>query len=430
LILSRDPASKKISAMESRASGRRLRLLVADMSVTRASPAGSCVLAEVQGLCEEFDVQVVSSRLDAPEGPGLTLRQVALPERPVLLRYLVFQLFARWEIKKAIAAVRPALVQATQGQFVGADVCYAHFCHRAYLANAWRGSPVRGLRRLGRWLTHAFNANRERAAFLRARRIVVPSAGLARELRAQYEGIGDKIEVIANPVDVARFARPPDFDRSAMRARCGLKAGQRVLCFMALGDFSRKGLGLVLEAIACLERAARDRAGLLIVGGQPGEIEEARRQARHCGVETGVHFTGMQSDVRPFLWCADAFVLPSAYETFSLATFQAAAAGLPIFIARDLYGAEDLLVEGQNGWFVERDVQGVRTAMERFIALSEECLGGMSQQAQASVKNYDTEHFRRNWLRLYKELLAPSEDPNEKPENRTADRTAPAPDPT
>jgi len=428
LTLARDLEGKEISGTENRVSRHRSRLLVADMAVARASPAGSCVLAEVLGLCEEFDVQVVSSRLDAPEGPSLTFRRVALPARPVLLRYLVFQLFARQEIKKAMAVARPALIQATQGQFVGADVCYAHFCHGAYLAGAWRASPVRGLRRLARWLTGAFNANRERAAFVRARRIVVPSAGLARELRAHYEGIGDKIEVIANPVDVVRFARPSDFDRSAVRARCGFKAGQRVLCFMALGDFARKGLGLVFEAIAGLDPSARDRIGLLIVGGQPGEIEEARRQARHCGVETCLHFTGMQSDVRPFLWCADAFVLPSAYEIFSLAILQAAAAGLPLIVTRGLYGAEEFVVEGQNGWFVQRDVQSARTAMERFTALSEECLGAMSQQAQASVKHYETEHFRRRWLRLYEELLAPSKDATEEPEDRTTNKIASAPD--
>ncbi len=385
---------------------RRPLLLVADMSVARASPAGSCVLAEVQGLCEEFDVQVVSSRLDIPEAPGLTWRRVALPARPVLLRYLVFQFLARQEIKKAMAAARPALVQATQGQFVGADICYAHFCHGAYLAGAWSASPVRGVRRLGRWLTHVFNAERERAAFYRARRIVVPSAGLARELPAQYDGIGDKIEVIANPVDVVRFERPKVFDRNSIRSQCGFDAGQRVLCFMALGDFSRKGLGLVLEAIAALAPSVRPRARLLVIGGRPGEIEDARRQARHRGVETFVHFTGMQSEVRPFLWSADAFVFPSAYEIFSLAILQAVAAGLPVIVTRGLYGAEEFVIEGHNGWFVERNADDVRAAIERIIALPGDDLQILSEQAGASVRRYRVEEFRRRWRELYHELLA------------------------
>jgi glycosyltransferase involved in cell wall biosynthesis len=393
--------------MGSDRAAKRQRLLVADMSVARSSPAGSCVLAEVQGLCEDFDVQVVSSRLDASETQSLTLGRVVLPERPVLLRYLVFQRLARQRIIAALKQkARPVLVQATQGQFVGADVCYAHFCHGAYLAGAWRRSPVRGLRRLGRWLTHTFNAGRERAAFARARRIVVPSAGLARELRAQYEGIGDKIEVIANPVDVVRFSRPPDFDRSAVRTPFGFTAGQRVLCFMALGDFSRKGLDLVLDAIAGLAPFARARVGLLVVGGQPSEIEDARRQGRDRGVDVCVRFAGMQSDVRPFLWCADVYVFPSAYEIFSLAALQALAAGLPVIVTRGLYGVEDYIVEGHNGWFVERSVDDVRAAIERALAIPDDELRLFSQRAHQSIQHYGVEEFQRRWRAFYNDLLA------------------------
>ncbi len=37
----------------------------------------------------------------------------------------------------------------------------------------------------------------------------------------------------------------------------------------------------------------------------------------------------MRADVRPVYAMADAFVLPSSYETFSLVAFEAAASGLP-----------------------------------------------------------------------------------------------------
>ena len=72
-----------------------------------------------------------------------------------------------------------------------------------------------------------------------------------------------------------------------------------------------------------------------------------------------VKFVGMQSDVRPYLWSSDVFVFPSLYETFSLVTYEAAASGLPIVVSQ-LYGVEDLLVDGDNGFLIETSVAGVR----------------------------------------------------------------------
>ena len=60
----------------------------------------------------------------------------------------------------------------------------------------------------------------------------------------------------------------------------------------------------------------------------------------------------MQSDVRPYLWSSDVFVFPSLYETFSLVTYEAAASGLPIVVSQ-LYGVEDLLRDGDNGFLIE-----------------------------------------------------------------------------
>ena len=55
--------------------------------------------------------------------------------------------------------------------------------------------------------------------------------------------------------------------------------------------------------------------------------------------------TGQRDDVARFYWMADAFVLPSFWEGWSLASTEAAYAGLPI-VATDVGGARDLLAEG------------------------------------------------------------------------------------
>lgn len=384
----------------------RPRIAIVDMAVATNSPAGSCVRAEVEGLARHFDVTVFSQRCDLPELPGLEVVHVPAPDRPVLLRYLAFHLgmplhHALWRARGG----RAALTQTTQGQLPGADIAYAHYCHAGYLRQQWHESSVRGMRRWARWCTHRLNAWSEARAFERARTIVVPSLGLRRELEQQYPQHATKLRVLANPVAVDRFRRPAAFDRGAQRAGLGLDADDLVFGFMALGDFARKGLGLLIEALGALPMHRRIAVRLLVIGGRSGEIAEFQDVATRHGVKAHLKFVGMQRDVTPFLWACDAFAFPSAYEIFSLAILQAAAAGLPVLVTKGLYGAEEFVEDGHNGWLVERDPAALSRWFERAID-ERDALPRMGEAAVASAQPYDAETFRQRWSSLVTELLA------------------------
>lgn len=381
-------------------------IAVFDMSVSRNSPAGSCVLYEIEGLRRDYRITVFSERFDGQQDASLRHVFVPLPKRPLFLRYALFQVLAAlrywfWRLSNS----RPFLIQTTQGQFPGAEVAYAHFCHGAYLENQWKQSTATGSRRLARWLNHRFNAAKERTAFKQATKIVVPSLGLQRELSHAYPDVANKIVVISNPVDLERFARPVNFDRSAKRAELGYEDNHVVFVFMALGDFARKGLGLVLPAMAALPAAERERARLLVVGGGEGEIGQYQALAQQQGLGNQVQFVGMQSEVRPYLWAGDVFAFPSAYEIFSLAILQAAAAGLPPIVSQGLYGAEEFVRHGENGWVVKRDVDGVASALSDAIKQSG-CLAGMADAARASVDGYSDVAFVAKWASFYSGLVS------------------------
>jgi glycosyltransferase involved in cell wall biosynthesis len=59
----------------------------------------------------------------------------------------------------------------------------------------------------------------------------------------------------------------------------------------------------------------------------PAGIE--REAAKKWGVTDSVRFCGPQRDVLPFLWAADAFLMPSKYEGFGLSAVEALATGIP-----------------------------------------------------------------------------------------------------
>lgn len=378
-------------------------IAVFDLSVTRNSPAGSCVLAEVMGLADEYDITVFSDAFDNQRPDRVKWVRIPLPKKPGVLRYVFFNLLAPAALRRHVKmrGKPPQLIQATQGQYVGADICYAHFCHRAYLQGGWRLQNATGLRRLLRWLTYQYNAFLEARAFLAAKFVVAPSIGLVRELVATYPFLQGRAFVNPNPVDVAAFTKPLNFNHIAQRRALGLDATASVLCFAALGNFSHKGLALVFEAMAGLSAVS---PSLIVVGGSPGEIDEYQQLALNLGLQGRVIFTGFQSDVRPYFWAADLFVFPSISETFALVVMQAMAAGVPAVVTR-LHGVEDYAVEGENAWIVTREPDAIGAAIARALADPNK-LAQASNAAWLSAMAYDTPGFVVRWRELLAKLVS------------------------
>lgn len=401
-ILKREMHVKSLKNQIHHNAGDKPWIAVFDLNVTKNSPAGSCVLAEVLGLADEFDITVFSDAYDDDGSGRVRWVRVALPKGPGFLRYMFFNLFAPRALRQHIAqrGTPPALIQATQGQFIGADICYAHFCHRSYLQLQWQFQQAQGLRRVVRWITHRYNAVTERLSFRKAALVVTPSQGLVRELIETYPFLKGRVLAIPNPVDVDSFSRPQGFDRNPLLAQLGLPLYSRVLCFAALGDFSRKGLGVLLEALAGISDLS---VRLLVVGGNAGEITEFAEMAKKLNVSHRVVFAGFQSDVRPYFWAADLFVLPSLYETFALVVMQAMAAGVPAIVTR-LHGVEDYAVQGENAWFVERNSDAVRAAIVTVLS-DEKLLLSARIAASKTVSLYDKVHFVAAWRKLMREAI-------------------------
>jgi glycosyltransferase involved in cell wall biosynthesis len=194
--------------------------------------------------------------------------------------------------------------------------------------------------------------------------------------------------------------RPASFDRAQFRRIHGLGPDDVVLVFMALGHFERKGLPLLLEAMTQVQEP---NLKLSVVGGEPGLIRAYQQRVASMGLAERVVFVGMQQDVRPFLWQADAFIFPSAYEVFPLVALEAAAAGLPLIASR-LNGVEELLRDGENGFQVQRTVPGVVQGIRRFLSLGAGAKGDMGRRAQNDVSIYSNEAFCARWQRLYEAI--------------------------
>jgi glycosyltransferase involved in cell wall biosynthesis len=131
-----------------------------------------------------------------------------------------------------------------------------------------------------------------------------------------------------------------------------------------------KRLPLLIEAFAQARDHARTPAGLVIVGGHPGEWEgeHPADTIDRLGVR-GVFLTGWydQLEVPAFLSVADVFALASVREQFGLVLVEAMACGVPP-VAVDRFGPGEIIDDGETGWLVEPDdVRGLAAALRESI---------------------------------------------------------------
>jgi UDP-glucose:(heptosyl)LPS alpha-1,3-glucosyltransferase len=106
----------------------------------------------------------------------------------------------------------------------------------------------------------------------------------------------------------------------------------------------------------------------------------------------------------PRLYAAgDALVLPTAYETFSLVTFEAAASGLPLLVSR-VSGVEDLLQDGRNGWFIGRAGPDIARRLSE-LRSDPDLARSMAEQARLAATGYSWEAMAAGYVSIYSELI-------------------------
>jgi len=376
-------------------------MVVFDENLIPSSPAGSCLLKVVQDNAALFPMHLFYNRLDMSKNDVPRRTHIPLPAGPVVLRSVLFTLFAGaayWFQMRD----RPSFRIAAQGVFPFCQISYAHFCHRIFLRDHRADIGGGLLRKVARYLIHIWGSITERMAFQRAKTIVVPSEGLARELRVAYPHlVAGKITIIPNPVDTAGFRKPDDFLAESLRLELGCAATDLLICFCALGNFERKGLR---HAIAALAELGAANVRLVVVGGSSGEIGEFEKLCRQAQVDARVRFVGMQRDIRPYLWCSDAFLFPSSYEAFPLACLQAAAAGLPL-IATRVYGVDEFMIDGKTGWVVDREPKAIAFAIAQALDNREQT-AAMGQAARERAAEYGEQSFCARWRTLLERLWA------------------------
>jgi glycosyltransferase involved in cell wall biosynthesis len=338
-------------------------------------------------------VTVIACTCELPREAGVRFRRVRGPRRPFLLGYPAFMLAGTLAVRRH----RRGVVQATGAIVLNrVDAVAIHCCHQVYRAAPRRSTPLfrAYVRLLG-----AVKRTAERLCVRRNRTatLVCVSEGVAEEVRAHYPAAAARVLTIHNGVDTNVFA-PGGREReaSALHAKLGLRPERCVAAFVARG-WGHKGLEHVIAALA------QAPGWELLVAGS-GDRERFAALAGTLGVAQRVHWLGVVSDIPVVYALADAFVLPSSYETFSLVAFEAAASGVPV-LATPVSGVRELVGDGESGFLIAREPATIAARLNE-LAGDPELRARLGAAARASALRFSWDRMVSAHHELYLRLAA------------------------
>ncbi|RMF79784.1 MAG: glycosyltransferase family 1 protein [Nitrospirae bacterium] len=345
---------------------------------------------------ERFEVHLFTTGRP-PAGPWRHHR-VAAPEWAPWGRFWGYA----WAVGRAVARHPVDLLYAHDPVLAAPDLFRAGGgCHPAFLAAMARAAGP--ARRLWERLRprHRVMAAVERRCFRAARRVVVNSERVAAEAERHYGVPRSRITVLYNGIDPDRFR---EADRAAARAAYGERfpaAADRVRLLYVGSGFRRKGVDLLLRALA--RTPHRGRYHLAVVGKEP-RAGRYRRLARRLGIGPQVDFTGPLAEVDRLYLGADCFCFPTRYEPFSNACLEAMAAGLPL-VTTAANGVAELLTEG--GGRVVQEPEAVAELAAALAAASDPAWRAeQGARAREVAARHTLEGYQAAWTRL---LLALAE---------------------
>ncbi len=127
--------------------------------------------------------------------------------------------------------------------------------------------------------------------------------------------------------------------------------------------------------------------------------QSLKRMIKTANLHERVHLMGVTRDVERVLREGDIFVLPSAYEGFSLSLTEAMSMGLPVIGYKECPALNELIIHEKNGLLCEEGVDALAAALRKLMA-DRELRAQYGAQAKKTVAQYAADNIWNSWEKL------------------------------
>jgi UDP-glucose:(heptosyl)LPS alpha-1,3-glucosyltransferase len=318
-------------------------------------------------------------------------RLLPVPNRPAVAR-----LAALWTASAVHSRLRRADIVHIQGADapVG-NVVTAHCCNAAMRDAAKGGASAI------RKLNYAIGAAAERYCLTKpsTRSVIAVSRKVKTDIETVYRVDPARITVIPLGVDANAFHPRVRLQfRDPTRERLGLRGDDFVVVFVGR-DYRLKGLVALLEAVS------RSRAAIQVIAVGVKLDPTLKAIVLEKELSGRVKFVPDAPDPAPYYGAADCFVLPTKYDTFSLATLEAMACGLPVIASRTA-GISEHLTDGHDALVLEdpRDAEALARHLNMLID-RDGLRSALGEQARKTAERFSWEGVAQRTLALYRQVL-------------------------
>ncbi|MEM7612870.1 MAG: glycosyltransferase [Pseudomonadota bacterium] len=234
-----------------------------------------------------------------------------------------------------------------------------------------------------------------------AHAIIAVSKTLRDELLAAGFRDSEKLQVIYNGIDVARFRNATASD---IRAQLGIP--DEATLVGAVGNVrSPKGYEVLVSALAALRSAGKDIHVVIAGQGSGRLLDELTRTVADHGLADRIHLPGFIDDTPGFFQAIDVYVSSSHSEGFSLSCVEAMASCTPVVATRS-GGPEEIFSHEATGLLVPvRDPAALAAAIQGTLTDKQATQARIEAAYHAASTRFSVEAMVDGYHGIYNAVL-------------------------
>lgn len=225
--------------------------------------------------------------------------------------------------------------------------------------------------------------------------VTAVSMNLALKTKETYD-IKKEVNVIYNFVD----KQLPQLGSHLRLRNKYAKKDEKI--FVHISNF--RPIKRVTDTLSVFIKVHKEIPSVLLLIGEGPDTEAIKHWASSVKNQTSIHFMGPVKNPYKYLQIADALIITSTYESFSLASLEAISFGVPVFGTR-VGGIPEVIENNKSGYLFELgNLKGMSDKIVKHFSNNEDVLK-MKKQTRILSKGFSAKKIIPQYEHIYNQLM-------------------------